>query len=216
MSQQIYIVNNSNVSSDDVASMTAAVQSQLDGPFQSAWEDTAPLIIDSPADGAVVLSIEQTSDVPGALGYHDKDSNGVPFAKIFVDDSANAGVALSAVMSHEILELMVDRFVDAVAVYDNGDGTGTLYALEDCDPVEADFYTDANGVQLSNCVTPAWFDQSNNTGPFDLAGNLTTPFTMTAAGYVITRPITFNDDWQQQFADKSKSHPLFGKCNPKR
>jgi hypothetical protein len=208
MSRQIFIVNNSNVSADDVAAMTAAVQSQLDGPFQDAWEDTAPLTIDTPPDRAVVLSIEQTSDVPGALGYHDKDANGIPYAKIFVDDSATAGVALSSVLSHEILELMVDRFVDAVVLLDNGDGTGTLYALEDCDPVEADFYTDANGVQLSNCVTPAWFDRKNTAGPFDLAGNLTAPFTLTPSGYVITRPVTFDGDWQQQFARKRS---LFGR-----
>src|SRR5260370_363942 len=150
MSQPIFIVNNSNVSSDDVASMTAAVQAQLDGPFQSAWRDTAQLTIDSPPPGAIVLSVQQTSDVPGALGYHDLGSDGAPFGKIFVDDSAAAGVPFSAVLSHEVLEMVIDLYVDANAVVDNGDGTGTLYALEDCDPVEADAYQDGNGVTLSN------------------------------------------------------------------
>ncbi len=210
MSQPIFIVNNSNVSSDDVASMTAAVQAQLDGPFQSAWRDTAQLTIDSPPPGAIVLSVEQTSDVPGALGYHDLGSDGAPFGKIFVDDSAAAGVPLSAVLSHEVLEMVIDLYVDVNAVLDNGDGTGTLYALEDCDPVEADAYQDGNGVTLSNFVFPAWF-QKDAPPPYDAAGNLSAPFSMTPGGYVITRQVNFTSDWQQQFADKSKTRSRFGR-----
>ncbi len=206
----IYIVNNSNLASDAVASMVAAVQAQLDGDFQTHWGATAQLVTDPPAPGSVVCAIEQTSDSPGALGYHSIDADGIPFARIFVDDSVAAGVEPSSVLSHEILELMADRYVDAYGVFDNGDGTGVLYAFEDCDPVENDIIVDANGVSLSNCVTPAWFDQHNQLGPWDFAGNLKGPFTMTSGGYVSTRPIQFSAAWAQQFADSSKTRSLFG------
>src|SRR5258708_27086638 len=97
----IYIVNNSNLTSDAVARMVTAVQAQLDGDFQTYWGATAQLLTDTPVQGSVVCSIEQTSDSPGALGYHSIGADGIPFARIFVDDSAAAGVEASSVLSHE-------------------------------------------------------------------------------------------------------------------
>lgn len=149
------------------------------------------------------LYIQDKSDQPGALGYHDIDQHGVPFIKVFVEDSASAGVDLSSVISHEVLEVLGDAYVDSVVLVDNGSGAWQLYAAEVCDPVEGDTYA-IRSVQVSNFITPWWF---NNNAPsnvkFDFLGRLTKPLTLTPGGYFSVMPISIGQ-WQQQNGDRAR------------
>lgn len=147
------------------------------------------------------LYIEDVSDAPGALGYHDIDAKGVPFIKVFAKDTMDAGISISSVISHEILELLGDTYVEGTVLVDNGDGTGVLYAAEVCDPVENDLYK-INGVEVSNFVTPWWFTKTPPAGAsFDFLKRLKSPFTMTAGGYFSLNIISAAgglSGWQQR------------------
>lgn len=153
------------------------------------------------------LYVEQKSDVPGALGYHDINEKGIPYIKVFVDDSAAAGVPLSAVISHECLELPGDPYVESTVLVDNGDGSGALYAAEPCDPVEGDLYTIA-GVSVSNFITPWWFTKNPPAGAkFDFLRRLTAPLTMTSGGYFSVQQISATAGlagWSQQNGAKAR------------
>jgi hypothetical protein len=81
------------------------------------------------------------------------------------------GVAsdLSAVLSHEVIETLVDPST-----------TGT----EVCDPVAWNEYM-VGGVPVSDFVLPAWLTPGS-AGPWDLARALTAPGTTTSQGYIWT------------------------------
>jgi hypothetical protein len=165
------------------------------------------------------LIIDDDSDVPGALGYHDIDGNGVPYIKIFVNDINKANNYISLVMSHEILELLSDPFITSVILDDTGDGTGTtgtIYSAEICDPVEADTYqvTTHEGIPVvvSNFILPYWFVSTPPAGVkyFDFLHKLPGPLTKTAGGYFGYRQITNQglQPWQQDLGEKA--HPWNG------
>jgi hypothetical protein len=195
MTPTVISVSNSStrVFEDDVKKMTLACGKQL-------AQHVAPILGLTPAIeyvpkggkptyGNCPATIDDTPDVPGALGYHDEDDNAVPYIKVFTISLDSGGEvltgdqAVSVTLSHEVLELTGDapanRWVD-------GPG-GMDYAFELCDAVEGDTY-EIDGVAVSNFVLPAWFDPKAKAGEsFDYLGKLTAPFTMTAGGYMIVR-----------------------------
>lgn len=97
-----------------------------------------------------------STDVQGALGYHDLSSN-VPYGKCFVETVLSDGGVLlysndhtlptfAQIVCHEVFELLVDPLCNRW--WDIGDGQ-TLFASEVCDPVES------NAVTVSVLVSPA-------------------------------------------------------------
>ena len=213
----IAIVNHSaRVTNSDVNLMTLAVQKQLTLHAAPAWNQKSPTVKfyadASKVPGyAWVVGIFDNPTIAGALGYHSED-NDVIDGFIFVDPVLDNGgvvlydtnnpqnVSVSSVLSHEVLEMFGDRFATFWA-----DGPsipqGSQYALELCDPVEADSYTVtvvvntvSHTVSVSNFVFPSWFNpqatQAAN-APFDYLKRLTAPFTMTSGGYMIVES-TFN------------------------
>jgi hypothetical protein len=209
----IAIVNHStSLSNDEVFSWVPALQHQIRNDFSPIWGPDALLYVDRnnvpllPAK-FWVLGVFETPDQPGALGYHDLTPGGQPVMKVFVSVSKSAGVSLSSVMSHELLETLVDPFLGSLAVNDHGNGTGTAYSMEVCDAVEADSYV-FQGIELSNFVTPWWYGGGPNTSAkpakYDFLGRLKAPFTMTPGGYFSFQQITKAglQPWQQSFADE--------------
>lgn len=204
----IAVVNESTmVSNADVATMCKAIQIQLDLHAFPAWNMKGGTITFYPDKSKVpghswMVHILDNPTVAGALGYHSED-NGKVDAFIFCQPVlSNGGVVLydphnpqnvsvSSVLSHEVLEMVGDKFADFWA-----DGPtitqGSEYALELCDPVEGDSYSIMVGtthVSVSNFVFPSWFNQqaSSDNFPFDYLKKLTKPFSMTAGGYMIVR-----------------------------
>ncbi len=224
----IAIVNHSaRVTNADVNIMTLAVQKQLTLHAAPAWNQKSPTV-KFYADAtkvpgyAWVVGIFDSPTVAGALGYHSED-NDVIDGFIFVDPVLDNGgvvlydtnnpqnVSVSSVLSHEVLEMFGDRFATFWA-----DGPsipqGTQYALELCDPVEADSYsidvvvsTVSHKVSVSNFVFPSWFNPQATqqlNAPFDYLKRLTAPFTMTSGGYMI---VESTSNVQQVFG---KTHEL--------
>lgn len=145
-----------------------------------------------PRPGDIPLIV--TTDVVDAqndLGWHEYEG-AVPFAKVFApviyDNNggvihSNSGLTLSSVLSHEMLEILVNP--QAVQFMPIGKGRGI--ALEICDPVEGDWYSATNGVYLSNWVFPGWFDASDTTFPYDKLRTCQAPLTLRPGGYGIYR-----------------------------
>lgn len=169
----------------DLAKWLPALHQQV-AEFAAAWGQRRPLVsIYASATRALAAGVDllitvlDDSDQADALGYHDETDVGIPYARVFALDCEKYGVAVSSCVSHELLEAIADlscaRWAQAA--------DGRLWALEVCDPVEADTY-DVDGVEMSNYVTPAFFDP-HGTGPYDALGKLTKPFTMTGGGYGI-------------------------------
>jgi hypothetical protein len=148
--------------------------------------------------GSVPMLIVDNPDVAGALGYHDVDPRGMPYARVFVDpildnggsvlgDKGDASLSVSGCASHETGEWTYD---DACNLWAD-DGNGLEWCRESGDPVQADAYridlAPGKRVWVSNLVLPAWFNPLNSTGPFDLMGKLTGPFTLSPGGYALQR-----------------------------
>lgn len=204
----IAVVNESTrLSPVDSQRAVDACAKQLRYHAAPAWTKTPAAVILYPTVAAVplgadVIAILDNADQAGALGYHDETPDGRSYGRVFVSDSERAGVAVSSVLSHEVLEL----FVDPTCCGWEWDGSSALYAREVGDPVEADSYLvtarDGAKVSVSNFVFPAWFDPQTSTHTrLDQLRRLTLPFTITRGGYVI-----------QMYAGKVTSH--FGEAVP--
>lgn len=179
----------------DLHGIMEAMHTQIASHLAPIWGTYADINAPRPLGIPVSLSVEtKFTDGPGGgiLGYHDVDSKGHPFIRVFVEDSQAAGVSVSSVISHEILEVLGDPFITSLALeYPGGAlGLGRIIDAELCDPVENDIYK-INGVEVSNFVTPWWFTNQVMAGlKFDYLGRLTIPFTLTPGGYYGYQDVT--------------------------
>jgi len=171
-----------------------ACAAQLKLHVAPAW-DMVPASIVYYADkrqipaGADILTILDSADQAGLLGYHRVTPDGKPYSRVFVNPIMNHGgefltgsISVSAVMSHEVCEWFVDRFLNLWA-----DGPKGAYAVEICDPVDEDFYT-LDRVSVSNFVFKRFFDSLAPAGTqLDYMKKVHKPFTPTAGGQIQVR-----------------------------
>ena len=160
--------------------------------------DTIPDGADVSSGEIRVMMVEDTIDVPNALGYH-TDELGLIFARILAENNAESG-------PHECCEESLDP---TCAIW-KPMPDGREIAYESCDPVEGDHYDQAatigtgdaavtRQIPVSNYVLPSYFDP-NGQHPFDRMGKLTAPFTMTDGGYQAVRDAAGNES--DVFADR--------------
>jgi hypothetical protein len=188
------------VTADEMAAIAAALEVQLLRDFYPAWGVYAKLVLMAP--GAPVppsywqLAMLDTSDVAGALGYHDITASGQPLGKIFAKTTIADGAKVSVTASHELLEMLVDPEINLSAQVSDT----RLMAYEVGDPVEADnLGYDINGVTVSDFALPAWW--GGTTGPFDHLGHCTKALEITAGGYMSVLDFTSASGWTQITAD---------------
>ncbi len=104
-----------------------------------------------------------------------------------LDKSDLTKPTVSAVVSHEVLEMIADSYVNKWVDAPSGQS----WSLEVCDPVEADQYR-ITGAQVpfdamvSNFVLPCFFDP-NATTKCDWLGSVHAPFTLGSGGYAVVR-----------------------------
>lgn len=145
------------------------------------WGEYVWHVVDLAAKSGFHVVVQDTLDVQGALGYHDIDDQGRPVAFIGAQVCAQAGVALSSVVDHEVKELVADPAANLWAT----DGRGVNWARELCDAVEGDSYDDTTtGIALSNWLYPSYFNPFAS-GSFDHLGSIRAPFTIAPNGYAI-------------------------------
>ena len=182
----IAIINASTVVTDaDAQAMMAAVQTQVTRDFGPAWRTNANLHLvphgAKPPKAMWWIALLDNADQAGALGYHDITAQGLPLGKVFAKTSIQFGEPVSVVLSHEVLEMLADPWINMCA---QGDGE-VFYAREVCDPVEADQY-EINGELVSNFVLGAYFHLLPHVAPFDWMARLQGPMpTMTQGGYIL-------------------------------
>lgn len=134
-----------------------------------------------------LLTIQDSLDVDGALGFH-ADVAGVIFARVLFQ-----GDVTSVTLSHEVLEELGDPTCEDFADM----GAGVAQAREACDRVEGDTYSiEADDresmpgfgvyVRVSNYLLPSAFNPAG-VRPFDRLGKLETFDGMTDGGYMIQR-----------------------------
>lgn len=126
------------------------------------------------------MVINNTSDDPGALGYHDVQPNGHPFGRVFVKDDTEAKASIPVTITHELAELLGNPYVKNFAMLG-----GKKWLRELCDAVEDDGQALLiDGVPCSNYVLPNYFVEGSK-GPWDYQGKLKGPCpTLTAGGYM--------------------------------
>ena len=90
----------------------------------------------------------------------------------------------------------------AINLMTTGPDPKIIYAYESADPVEALSF-DVNGIQMSNFVYPAYFEDFHKPGSvkFDQQDKVKKPFQILADGYQI---IFKNGKWSQVFGSEAK------------
>jgi len=192
----IAILNQSTVVANaDVATMTAAIATQVQHDVAPVWGRAPAEVVFYPDPTAVppaaygIAVVDTIQDQPqGVLGFHTEapvaQMWGVVAAQPELDNGwqrLTGDWSVSSTLSHEVLETFIDPNCNLWA----SDSEGSVYSLEVCDPVEAPTYT-VSGVSVSNFVTPSWYDpQAPTTAQFDKLGKLTAGFSILPGGYMV-------------------------------
>lgn len=224
----IVVINASTRLSNDALNLAVrAVAHQARYHVAPVWNGKAVAITHAkdtslvPAE-SYVITVYDDADQADALGYHTEDTDGTVHGKVFVSPVLdNGGTALtgalsvSAVLSHEVLETIVDPHVQLWA----SDGADGLYAYEACDAVEDGSYNvtvyhgEQSGyveVAVSNFVYPAYFDaQAPADTKLDQLGQLTKPFEISKGGYAVKitlgRDTKVNQVFGEEFPEFKKA-----------
>lgn len=203
MTLSISLINKSTLLPDaaTLPKLAGAITTQVSRDFGPAWGVFASVTVAPPiAVGQFQVVLLDDPDQAGALGYHDRDPHGNPYARVFVKPVLQHGgdwltkpLSVASVVSHEVLELLADPGANRWA--DNG--TTKLWALEVCDPCENASYP-INGVTVSDFVLPAWFDPGAP-GPYTHLKTISKPFGLAKGGYAI---VSTEGKVAQVFADE--------------
>jgi len=202
----ISVVNLSTVVTDaEVETAVAAIQIQVDRDFAPIWNMPANLVF-VPKTATVpatswVLQVLDNSDQAGALGYHELNTTEVPLAKIFAKTDLENNLSWSVTMSHEILEMIGDPYVDISVFVQTTATEGYLFAFEMCDAVEDDSIGyKINDVLVSDFVLPPFYETGAVAGAkFDFCGHLTAPLSIAPGGYMSIFPVNpTTKGWTQQ------------------
>ena len=164
----IGVVNQSSTPNATVQAWVAAVQRQVDNEFRQAWHLNASIVF-GPGDWQCVIQ----NPIGSLKGTHDAAA-GVP--KCMATDSQS--------LSHEILEMIENPYLDAIAVQQVNGVTANLFLREVCDPVAGYGYY-INGYLVSDFTMPAFW--GHGYGQMDYLTKATYPLQPTSEGYLLIR-----------------------------
>jgi hypothetical protein len=175
----ITVINHTadKLSDEEVQVAIRAINRQIADDFEPYWSLGATLRLEgksgapktnSIADmrGDAIVYLWNEVDVPGALGYHDRNNRGIPYGFVFTELSKEIGEPWSVTLSHEALELIADPEVNLLVQgpHPADPERAVFHWYEMCDAVQAETY-DIDGVEVSNFVLPLYF-----TGEAELGG----------------------------------------------
>jgi hypothetical protein len=205
----INAVSDEAISDARLAKVVAALQKQVTRDFAPVWGVSARLTAvkqgEAPPRGAWWLALHDDSDRAGDLGYHDLTSEGLPLGKAFVSTAHADDVPWTVVLSHELLEMLIDPYINLAAFIKNPRG-GLLYGYEICDPCRGDGYR-IDGVAVSNFVHPAWFQEHapRRGTRFDHARRISRPLQLRPGGYSIVNDLAGKKGWKTKSAGNEHS-----------
>ena len=177
--------------------VAAALQTQVTRDFGPIWDVRAVvtpfLSLDDVPPQYLPIVLSDKSLPRGHHGFH-LGADGRPFALVF------RGKRWSVTASHELMEMILDPSgtltVSAPSLADECAANGVKppgytkqgmveYLVEPCDPVEeVDPYT-IDGVEVSDFVTPAYYDSFGASGVrYSFLGSVTQPLEVCDGGYL--------------------------------
>jgi hypothetical protein len=160
------------------------------GEFWWHWGLSASLDIDGPGATIAITDYPGPADPEDCLGYHSVDANYRPWAVIFAGLCRDLGKPTTAILSHEILEMLADQNTHGTNLVVLPDGTGMLVPLEVCDPCGELYYPGPMGNLVSDFVFPSWFI-ADAQGQVDFLGRVPGPLREAHGGYTESQLVTF-------------------------
>jgi hypothetical protein len=186
MSLPVIAVTNASTCLADaqVEAVIPALQRQVVEDFKSYWDLDCSLQFLSKeqplTDGWWQIVVMDDPDQAGVLGYHEMSSQGTPLGKVFAKLDLAAGSSWTVTISHELLEMLADPWINWCAQ----GADGKIYALEVCDAVEADkLGYEIDGVLVSDFVTPSWFARAE-AEQVDFKQRVSQALELAAEGYI--------------------------------
>lgn len=181
-----------------------------------------------PDPGYIAHGAFLTPDAAGALGYHDLDSRGMPYAKSFLNvvpgkvllhDPSGHGGSLAGVITHEYVETRLDLFANLWAqgrIVNPAKKKQTfgLVAYELADPVQDNAFQlqskDGTSVDCSDYVKPNYFNPNTPASESTShTGAVRGPMTVAPGGYlIVARQRGETQIFGRRFGG-SKEHRLF-------
>jgi hypothetical protein len=203
----IAITNASTCLSDaQVQSVIPSLQKQVTRDFNSYWDLDCSLTFlpkkQPLTAGWWQIVITDDPDQAGALGYHELASTGAPLGKVFAALDIDSGSSWSVTLSHELLEMLADPWINWCAEAPDG----KLFALEVCDAVEADHLGyEIDGVMLSDFITPSWFEPTE-ADRVDFMKRISKQLELAPGGYISV--LSPGKGWTQLSAESLGCAPI--------
>ncbi|MCI0539364.1 MAG: hypothetical protein L0Z50_29500 [Verrucomicrobiales bacterium] len=175
----ISIVNytGGQISDEKLEEAIRAINRQVRDDFEPYWSLGATLRLEGRSAkkpskqnlaemrGDAIIYMWNESDIPGALGYHDRNNRGIPYGFVFTELSAQIGENWSVTLSHEALELIGDQEANLLVQgpHPENENLAVFHWYEMCDAVQAETYL-IDGVEVSNFVLPLYFTGGEELG----------------------------------------------------
>jgi hypothetical protein len=152
-----------------------AINRQINEDFAPYWSMSATLRLEGRSveepetiqipdlRGDAVIYLWDEADVPGALGYHFQNGQGIPFGFVFTEISQSIGEQWSVTLSHEALELLADPETNLLVMGPHpSQNRDVFHWFEMCDAVQAETYL-IDDVEVSNFLLPLYFTGTRDT-----------------------------------------------------
>ena len=174
----ISIINHTNgrLLDEQVQSAIRAINRQITEDFAPYWSLGAQMRLEGRSKpthskqslpdmrGDAVIYLWDKTDVPGALGYHDRNNSGIPFGFVFIDLIEQLGESWTVTLSHEALEAILDPEVNLLVQGPHPtENRDVFHWYEACDAVQAEAYK-IDGIDVSNFVLPLYFTSGDEKG----------------------------------------------------
>lgn len=173
--------------------------------FRSAVKTAVVDVVYIPKGGVIPLdawwiAVVDNADMADALGYHDITSAGLPLGKVFVQTAKLYGEEPSTVLSHELLEMLGDAFINVLVT--DGNDNSKYWAREVCDAVQAVTYDivlpatttkPARTIKVSDFVLQNYWNSVPTKRPYSFKDSLTGPVPALAPGGYM--PFVKNGIW---------------------
>ncbi|HEX6801022.1 MAG TPA: hypothetical protein VF130_00970 [Candidatus Binatia bacterium] len=175
----ISVINHTNgkISDEEAQGTLRAINRQINEDFEPYWSLGATLRLEGKAGakpkpqaaadmrGDAILYLWDKVNVANALGYHDRNNQGIPFGFVFTDLSASLEESWTVTLSHEALELIADPEVNLLVAgpHPANSKLDVFHWYEMCDAVQAETYK-IDEVEVSNFVLPLYFTGGDEAG----------------------------------------------------
>lgn len=181
----------------------------------------------TPPPEAWPIYLQDVSDQPGALGYHEDQASktfkssahsvrglsasGTPYSKVFVQTAREADVDPAEVASHEMCEMLVDPYVANESEVRKVLNTKAKewYIVEVGDPVQGCGYDIGApegrtcGVTVADFAWPAWWALAQTRPGFSFRDSVKAPFALAPEGYMSVQPEA-GGEWSQIYGSDRK------------